>query len=257
MRTYLEVAPPGPLFEHVECFWVSRERAATGALQRVLPDGCADIIYTRTGKGGELRFAGPMTRYADFAQAPGSLSVGVRFRPGMWSAVVHTRAAYLVDRLEQLDDVWDSLPRDLLHKLDDATQSGRIVDLLSQAIRADNVRSPVQRAIGSLERSHGALPLGDLAHAAGLSTRQFRRRCLEATGLSPKMLSRILRLRKATALVGQMTGPQAGIAAACGYADQSHFIAECREFCGWTPKEMSVSLQGRLRGDLPLDRAHG
>lgn len=82
--------------------------------------------------------------------------------------------------------------------------------------------------------------MDELAGAASLSARQFRRVCLERTGLTPKHLARILRFRHAA----QRARPArradwATIALDCGYYDQAHLINEFREFSGLPPAEFA------------------
>jgi hypothetical protein len=54
-----------------------------------------------------------------------------------------------------------------------------------------------------------------------MSPRQFRRRCLEESGLGPKNLSRILRCRHACELASTRGGGRAAIAADAGCFDQA------------------------------------
>src|SRR5204862_5422263 len=95
----------------------------------------------------------------------------------------------------------------------------------------------VQRAIEAVTNSHGAVNLEWVARQAGMSPRQFRRRCLEESGLAPKQLCRVLRFRHACSL-GERGLPWGLIAAETGYFDQAHLIRDFREFTGNTP--MSV-----------------
>ena len=75
-----------------------------------------------------------------------------------------------------------------------------------------------------------------VARQANLSSRQFRRRCLEESGLTPKQLCRVLRFRHACQLArGGARVEWAGIAAEAGYFDQAHLIRDFREFAGATP----------------------
>ena len=70
--------------------------------------------------------------------------------------------------------------------------------LLSQKLRLDQIRvTAMQQAIDAMVEAHGQLELSTLARQAGLSLRQLRRRCREYTGISPKLLCRILRFRDA------------------------------------------------------------
>ena len=45
-----------------------------------------DSLLTRDADHAEIAAVGPMTRYRDFVQPAGRTLIGVRFRPGMWTA---------------------------------------------------------------------------------------------------------------------------------------------------------------------------
>jgi AraC-like DNA-binding protein len=93
----------------------------------------------------------------------------------------------------------------------------------------------VQRTIAALADTHGLADLDFFSRAASLSPRQFRRRCLEESGLTPKHLCRILRFRRALNLASRHKQDWADIAAETGYFDQAHLIRDFREFTGQTP----------------------
>ena len=97
------------------------------------------------------------------------------------------------------------------------------------------VPGPAQKAISWIEARHGCISIDELAHAAGLSPRQFRRVCLELTGLTPKFLARVLRFRRALAATHTGRPDCAALAADCGYYDQPHLIRDFRQFAGRSP----------------------
>jgi AraC-like DNA-binding protein len=68
-----------------------------------------------------------------------------------------------------------------------------------------------------------------------MSERQFRRRCVEESGLAPKQLCRILRFRHACELAAARRAGWAAIAADAGYYDQAHLIRDFHEFSGGAP----------------------
>jgi AraC-like DNA-binding protein len=237
MPRYREFAPPPRFSNSVECFWASTEGMTAGRVQRVVPDGCADIIYTRMEGKAFLNFVGPMRRFQDFPQAAGTCSVGIRFRPAMWKDIVRIDGTQTTDRIIPLADLWGQRAAELIRRLEAAEQPSQIVQFMETAMPTVALESPVQKAVRALESSRGRLSLDDAATAAGLSTRQFRRRCLELAGLSPKMLARILRFRHARSRIAQAAGRHAELAIECGYTDQSHLIAEFQEFAGSTPRK--------------------
>ena len=84
--------------------------------------------------------------------------------------------------------------------------------------------------------TRGMLPVERLAREVDWSRKHLAARFREEIGLPPKQVARIARFVHANALAtsNAATG-WADIAAACGYADQSHLAREFREFAGATP----------------------
>ncbi len=235
MPEYLELAPPPRLTDAVECIWSMRHTGTSVFAHRVVPDGCADILFTRDGGAASLQVVGPMTKFEDYPIAPRVLTLGLRFRPGMWSNSFGIPANRITDGLLPLEDLWGLRARRLASQLCDANSLDACATALTQSVRAIETRTPAQRAIAWLEKSRGQVSLVWLARQTGLSARQFRRVCIMQTGLSPKFLARIFRFRHALSQVREQAGEHAGLAADCGYTDQSHFIAEFRHFSGQTP----------------------
>ena len=100
--------------------------------------------------------------------------------------------------------------------------------------------TPVQRAALWIVENRGISPAEELARHAGLSARQFRRLCIEQTGVGPKVLCRIVRFRHAVNDIAGAGMNWAEFALDHGYYDQAHFINEFREFSGVTPVEYAT-----------------
>jgi AraC-like DNA-binding protein len=99
----------------------------------------------------------------------------------------------------------------------------------------------VQRAIEAMTISHGDVDIDWAADQASMSARQFRRRCLEETGLTPKHLARVLRFRRACQLA-ERGESWLRVAAEAGYFDQAHLIRDFREFAGVSPSVTPMSV---------------
>ncbi|HEX5229777.1 MAG TPA: helix-turn-helix domain-containing protein [Bryobacteraceae bacterium] len=237
---YREQAPSRLLSDWVECAWSFETGSAVEG--RVPPDGCVDILYDRE-KG--LRVIGAMTVEQRYDHVPGTFITGVRFRPGMAGTFLGASPAELTDGSVSLDDLWPRRSRDLQQRLDDAMSIRDAMRLLIDSVAApESAPSPVQRAIDALTLANGNADLDALARHANLSPRQFRRRVLEESGLTPKHLARVLRFRHACQ-IARAAGRRpdwAVIALDAGYFDQSHFIRDFREFTGRTPVSLSVSV---------------
>jgi AraC-like DNA-binding protein len=235
MPDYREFAPPPHLADAVECVWSMHQTGKSAHMHRVVPDGCADILFTRTGGRASLQVVGPMTKFEDYSLVPRAVNLGIRFRPGMLSDQISISADRVTDMLVPLEDLWGARANTLLVRLANAKSINECVSLLMQSLRAIEPRTPVQRAVQWMEQQQGLVSLDDVARHVGVSARHFRRLCIAQTGLSPKFLARVLRFRHAQRKVFAQAGEHAGLAAECGYTDQSHFIAEFRHFSGQTP----------------------
>jgi hypothetical protein len=85
--TYRESAPPPEIASHVACLWWR-----TDAPPRILPDGCADLVWT----GADLIVAGPATRAVLPEVPPAEPKLGVRFRVGAAGAALGLPAGELL-----------------------------------------------------------------------------------------------------------------------------------------------------------------
>lgn len=237
-RHYCEFAPPPHLAPFVECFWVSLT-AAPVREHTVLPDGCMDIVFTRVkGEPRRLEIVGAMTEPHRIPLPSECLTIGVRFHPGMAPGFLGAGAHEITDNALLLEDVGGPRYRETRQRLADARTPQEHVEVLKRALQPSEGLSPAQKAVAALTRFRGELRLDDLAAQANLSPRQFRRVCLQHTGLTPKLLARILRFRAALAQAQRSSDPDwAALASDFGYYDQSHLIRDFLEFSGRSPAQ--------------------
>ena len=224
---YREQLPDARLARWVECSWTLQCEAPVHGYP-VRPDGCLDLIYAPE-RG--VQVVGTMTSERRFDLPRGARASGIRFRPGMARPFLGV-AADLTDRAIALEDLWGSAAARRM----EAQITGLLPAWNALATPA-SAPDPVQLAIEAMTAAHGDIDLHWVASQAGLSARQFRRRCLEESGLTPKRLCRVMRFRRACTLAHAPVD-WAEIAASAGYFDQSHLIRDFREFTGGTP--MSV-----------------
>ena len=86
--------------------------------------------------------------------------------------------------------------------------------------------------------NHPSLSINSLADSACLSNKQYQRIFKEFVGMNPKEYARIVRFQKALWMMQCGERNFAGIAAGCGYADQSHLIREFKRMAGHTPQTL-------------------
>jgi AraC-like DNA-binding protein len=238
MKLYREQSPIVPLSRFVECGWfLNSTEPVIG--HRVPPDGCVDIVYDCSNG---LRAIGTMTREQHFHYPEGASVAGIRFRPGMAGTFLGVRPVELTDTSAALEDLWPRRTRELKRRLDDAQSMEDAMHILLGSLPVpDAALTPTQQAIEALASAHGNADLDLAARQANLSPRQFRRRCLEESGLTPKRLCRVLRFRNACRMATEADRGKinrrnwSAIALEADYFDQSHLIRDFLEFTGQSP----------------------
>jgi AraC-like DNA-binding protein len=209
-------------------------------LQR-LPDGRTTLVL-RVMDGGDcadVTVCGPRTR-AVFKVAHGlTRAVIVQLKPGWAMPLFGVAATALTDEYVALEELWGSDAVEL-------AQARSLPSLLERfsfavAARAHRLLDPAsahlaRRAVRLLQR--GDEPVHSVAERLGVTARHLRRAFSENIGIGPKEFARTVRLHRAVAMSAASTD-WAIIAAAAGYYDQAHLIADFRKLVGRTPGDFS------------------
>jgi AraC-like DNA-binding protein len=230
--TYVEYRAPRELASHVCCVW-THAAGPDGHVQRVLPDGCTDIVRI----GGELVIAGPATGHALADIPPGTAAVGVRFGPGAAGAALGVPARELQDRTVDLGEVWGARAAELAERIEAVPEPDRLTALaravaerLRDAPEPDRLVAQAARLLG-----RGA-SVAQTGREVALGERHLRRRFHDAVGYGPKTLQRVLRLDRFLRVAEASPEPDLARAALeAGYYDQPHLTRECKELSGLSP----------------------
>ena len=148
--------------------------------------------------------------------------MGLRFRPGVLPRLLRVPAAELRSNRVPLSDLGFSEHRSL-------------VDVTTWLASGEPARETapwsLQQLRGITDSLRDGATVADVARHAGWSSRTLQRQCSAVYGYGPATLRRVLRFRRAVALLdgGAAT---AHAAAAAGYADQSHMHREIRDLTG-------------------------
>jgi AraC-like DNA-binding protein len=204
-----------------------RSIGQAGAAPRILPDGCIDLIWA----AGRLVVAGPDTAAHVVRDPPGARYAALRFDPGVAPAVLGLPAYELRDRLVRLDAIWPGAAvRRLTERVAAAPDPGGALEAaVLDRLREIDPPDPAMLTVAA--RLDAGAGVAATAAAVGLSERQLHRRSLAAFGYGPKVLARVLRLRRAVELARSGLG-YAAVAAEAGYADQPHLSREVRALAG-------------------------
>jgi AraC-like DNA-binding protein len=241
-QSYVERRPAPALAAFVSSVWVQQIAPDAGAYpQRNLPSGGVELVWPL---GSAPRVVGPLTGPQVETITPGTTIVGLRFRPGAAAAALDTPPSELVDTRVN----WSELAR---HPM------GRALDIAEPAVAAAELQRLVVARLGDADELDPLVAravrllmpwqsnaVRSLTTELYISERQLRRRCLDAVGLAPKTLHRILRFQGFLALVQSSLARGPGpaddgldrLAVDAGYADQAHLTRECVRLAGVPPR---------------------
>ncbi|MGW2094926.1 AraC family transcriptional regulator [Promicromonospora sukumoe] len=231
MTPYRELAPPAGLLPVVACLW--EHEAPPGHEQRIIPDGCVDLLRL----DGELVVVGADTGPVVSAGGPVSVpsrTSGIRLRPGAAGAVLGIPASEIRDRRVPLAEVWPDVAPALADALDAADPAGRL-DLLARTVLRRKAERDGLVAAAARRLGEPGARISGVAGDLGVSERHLHRRTVDAVGYGPKMLGRVARLRRLISLSSGTSTTLADRAATAGYASQAHMSDEVRRLTGLTP----------------------
>lgn len=239
---YHEFRPPGALAEYMLCFWTQTIRSRVAFAQRVVPDGCVDILLMN-----EVPMViGPWTEPFVARLAPGTNIVGARCHPGLMSSLLGVPASELRNQSVPLRDVWGNAETARFARIaDEPSLSARISAMEAALLRCVANAAPIDKATRAAIQWIARHPRGrveQLSEWLGFSSRQIQRRFAVAVGYGPKLFQSVLRFQRLLNLVAKAGSARnlAQFAAEADYADQAHMAREVQRFSGNPP---SMSLQ--------------
>jgi AraC-like DNA-binding protein len=167
----------------------------------------------------------------------------VHFLPGGGGALLGVNAQELTDRHVALADIWGEHAHTLRAQLIEApTPAAKFAllehEFLSRLRPRPLVHPAISFALRGMQTAPTELRIAQLQSSTGYSPRRFTTLFTDAVGLTPKLYSRINRLRSVVERVargGEVAW--ADLASEYGYYDQSHLTRDFREFSGVTPGE--------------------
>ncbi|NUP13992.1 MAG: helix-turn-helix domain-containing protein [Polyangiaceae bacterium] len=260
--SYEERLPHPALRPFVDRLWWrgrASQRTPSAPLQRVLPDGCVDLLVRV--EVGEAEVVGTMTRAILVPAASSSSIVAVRFRPGAARALLGGNIRELTDLHVRAGDVLGKAACELERICDassiEAAVRGLESFLLQRIPAAGSLDPRVGLALRALASETEGGGVAAVASRLGWTRQHLSRRIEEEVGVRPKMFARVARLHRTIALSGE-TGQRgwAAVAAEAGYYDQAHMIRDFRELALATPEALAPELGSIFPIRALTDGAH-
>ncbi|RSM42774.1 AraC family transcriptional regulator [Actinoplanes sp. ATCC 53533] len=181
------------------------------------------------------------TRAWEFGYPPRTRSVGVHFKPWGPAPFLPMPAAELCDRPVTVEQVWGRpAVAELRDRLATAGGPHEMLTVLEEELMRRLCETAglglVRHTSSVIAATGGAVAIGDLRVAAGVSSTHLAQRFKELIGVTPKRLARAQRFAT-TLLALDVAEPVdwGDVAGGAGYFDQAHFGHEFRAFTGLTP----------------------
>jgi AraC-like DNA-binding protein len=246
---YREFLPPPALAEYLVCLWTQTVPSPVEFAQRVVPDGCVDILLMNEVP----MVVGPWIEPFVASLAPGTKILGARCHPGVAPSLLGIPASELLNRFVPLSEVWSSAETARFSRIAyEPNLSVRMrameAALLGRVVKASPADKATRAAIQWMAR-HARERVEQLSHRLGLSSRQIQRRFTAAVGYGPKLFQSVLRFQRLLNLAAKTSvrGSLAQIAVDAEYADQAHMTREVRRFSGDLPGTLLQSPRCALR----------
>lgn len=245
---------PPHLAPWVERFWYS-EGTTGAARERLLPNGLLEMAVCLgdphrlvVGRGSETLRAcltGLQTSAVVIEHPDWHRVLGLRLRPAgayaLLSQPMSAVSGYTVD----LPDLLGTAARELTDRCHAAATvevcfARAAAWVCDRVRRARSVDPAVAWSMSRIEQSGGRVPIAELRDHTGLSKTRLAALFRDQVGVLPKAYARIVRFRRALALLDAEPASLAEAALDAGYYDQSHMTTEFRELGGLTPREFVV-----------------
>lgn len=203
---------------------------------------------------------GPMAAAHSASHGDRLIQTGAYLLPAGPSRLTGVPPSELADRVVAAADLWGREGRVIEEQI--LSASTDCVDCLERALlrqlrlaRCRESSFDFAGLAASINARRGAVGIRELAEQAGVSRQYLARTFREYVGVAPKLYCRLARFSAVLQLAGHGGKIDwARAAAESGFADQSHMIADFRQFSGVTPEKLADSFHPFLTRPASQDR---
>lgn len=254
---YQTFQPHSDLESLVKCYWTLEVPAETDAQrQRIIPDGCIEMAFIL---GNDIK---RYTSEVEFIFQPRALVLGqtiepfyieptgyvntfaVRFYPYGFANLITTPIKNLANKETRIGLLFEEKTAEELEQkiiqAKDTKERIEIIEtfLLKKFKNKGTIDSIVKSTVDTILSTKGNTSINAILKETLSKRRQLERKFVKQIGISPKQLSKVIRLQTALKLLlNKQTENLTQIAYESEYYDQAHFNRDFKEFTGINPKE--------------------
>lgn len=253
---YNTFEPHADLSAFINCYWTLESPMENSPeRQRIVPDGCMEMIFHY----GDLYkqylesesfiiqpkcfVFGQITKPL-YIEATGVTGIfAIRFHTDGFTPFATIPIAAMENRAVPLDELFGEagilLQNDILAAVTTEDRITIVERFLLEALTdAGQIDRTIKSSIAMMLELKGQLSIDALSENLSVNRRMLERKFSSVVGVSPKQLSKIVRLQSTLKMLLKNDFKSfTAVAHENNYCDQAHFIKEFKEFTGVSPKE--------------------
>ena len=252
---YQTFEPSKDLSSLVKCYWtLESPKEETPEKQTIVPDGCMEMIFhygdlykqcTDNGSIVQPRcfVIGQLTQPLEIEPTGETGIFSVRFHPEGFLPFATVPIKEMENKAVPLEKLFGKDGQEIEQKLLNTISTSERINLietflLSRLADTETIDRIIKSTVETILTANGQLSVDELSRQTNINRRQLERKFSSIIGLSPKQLSKTIRLQATLKmLLNKKFTSLTALAYEGEYYDQAHFIKDFREFTGMTPKE--------------------
>jgi AraC-like DNA-binding protein len=250
------VEPHPDLAAFVKCYWtLESPKEKTPTRNTIVPDGCMKLIfhygdaymhYPENGASVLLPrcfLIGQLTRPYAVEPTGETGTFFVCFHPNGFLPFATLPIKEMENTAVPLETLFGKDGAEIGQMILNAGSTSDRIDrierfLLNRLTDKETIDAIIQATVETILTNHGQVSVTELSRQTRITRRHLERKFSSVIGLSPKQLSKTIRLQATLkVLLNKKITSLTDLAYECDYYDQAHFIKEFKEFTGLTPKE--------------------
>ncbi|UPT69595.1 MAG: helix-turn-helix transcriptional regulator [Flavobacterium sp. JAD_PAG50586_2] len=253
---YQTFEPSEDLAAFVKCYWtLESPKEDIPEKQTIVPDGCLEMIFHHGDLYAQYTEEGNriiQPRCFVFGQLSRPLEIEPTGVTGIFSVRFHPNGflPFATLSIKEMENTAVSLERlfgnEGLEMEQQVLSTNSTLEkikkvetfLLNRLTDSETVDRIVKSTIETILTANGHLSIDELSKQTNINRRQLERKFSSTIGLSPKQLSKTIRLQATLKmLLNKKFTSLTALAYDNEFYDQAHFIKDFRELTGFTPKE--------------------